>query len=266
MSSHVRTWQQHHFGQALITVELDPAAADLNIEHHRRLGEFTKRMVEVFTAERLWATWAVGDPGRSAHCATVIRAAAEHEIAILGDANWLGAAAGRTCFARGLAARITEARRAGIRITSLVSPVAPPQEHIDLVVKYGISAVAACQPPARHRTQQATPHALHYGVWQLPASERMPVAGSWFSSGRRSLLRQIRRAANDAATFHLVIEAAALESEAKRSIRDLTWIARRIAELRDRGLLQIETLAQASARLANVPAAAPQRSILRLAA
>ena len=37
---------------------------------------------------------------------------------------------------------------------------------------------------------------------------------------------------------------------------------RRIAELRDRGLLRVETLGTAAARLSDLPAATPQRSIL----
>jgi hypothetical protein len=266
MSSHYRTWHTHHVGQLQITVALEPATPDLNVESHRRLGDFAKRLVDLFTAERLWATWAVGAPGRSKVCAAVIRAAAEHEIAILGDAEWLGPEAGRTRFARELAARITQARCAGISVTSLVTPLLPPQAHIDLVVKYGISAVAGGQHEKRPAHREAIPQALHYGVWQLPASARMPTAGSWWFSGRRLLMRRIGSAAKNAATFHLVIDAPALERASNGNVRNLARITRRIAEFRDRGLLQVETLAQAAARLTSVPAVTPQRSILRQAA
>jgi hypothetical protein len=38
---------------------------------------------------------------------------------------------------------------------------------------------------------------------------------------------------------------------------------RQIANLRDRGIIRVETLGAAVAQLADLPAAAPQRSILR---
>ena len=40
---------------------------------------------------------------------------------------------------------------------------------------------------------------------------------------------------------------------------------RRVAKLRDRGLVQVETLGAAAARLSDLPVATPQRSILRRA-
>ena len=66
--------------------------------------------------------------------------------------------------------------------------------------------------------------------------------------------------------FHLVIDGPGVELESKRGERTIALVARRVAEWRDRGLVQVETLAQAAARLANVPAVKPQRSILSRAA
>jgi hypothetical protein len=92
----------------------------------------------------------------------------------------------------------------------------------------------------------------------FPAS-RLP-GGGW------ALTRRIRSAAVDAATFHWVIDVPAIAAEAGRTERIIARVARRIAELRDRGLVQVETLTMAAARLAAVPAASPQRSILLRAA
>jgi hypothetical protein len=103
-------------------------------------------------------------------------------------------------------------------------------------------------------------------LWELPPSARLPLATSWLFSGRRALLRRIRAASKDAALFHLVIDAPALASQARGGVTTIARVARRIAELRDRGLLHVETLTEAAARLADVPAVTPQRSILRVAA
>jgi hypothetical protein len=266
MSSHYRTWQQHHIGRVLITVELEPAAAELSIERHRSLADLAGRLVDLFTGHRIGATWAVGEPARSRACAAVIRAGGDHEIAILGDSHWMGQTAGRTRFARELAFRVAQARSAGIQVKSLVPRGASLREHVDLVLKQGLSAVAGVLPENRTRVRPAVPNALHYGVWELPTSERLPLATSWLSSGRRSLVRRMWSAARDASMFHLVIDAPAVEREAKRGERTIALVARRVAEWRDRGWVQVETLSQAAARLANVPAVTPQRSILRRAA
>jgi hypothetical protein len=77
--------------------------------------------------------------------------------------------------------------------------------------------------------------------------------------------RRIRHASHDAATFHLVIDAPAMSEDNGRSERTIAWLMRRVATLRDRGLVRVETLGTAAARLSDVPAVTPQRSILRAA-
>ena len=53
---------------------------------------------------------------------------------------------------------------------------------------------------------------------------------------------------------------------AKRSDEaTVKWLVKRVAALRDRGLIRVETLRQTAARLSDVPAVSPQRSILRVA-
>jgi len=265
-SDRPRTWQSRRTGYVLITFELDPAADELSTVRHRGLADLTARLVEVLSAHRLRATWAVGDPAHSAATAAVRPAAVDHELAILGDASWIGPTAGRTRFARELARRVAQARGAGIHVTSLVPRVASIQHDIDLVVKQGITAVAGVGNECQVRVQHQTPRALHYGVWELPVIERLPLPSSWLPGGGRSLARRLRRAARDAATLHLVIDAPAVERAGSRSERTIARVARRIASLRDRGLVRVETLGTAATRLSHVPAVVPQQSILRRAA
>jgi hypothetical protein len=266
MSTHHRTWQTHHVANVLVTVELDPVADSHSTERHRSLADLTKRLVDCFDAHCLPATWAVNDPAHSAATSLLIRSAVQHELAILGDPNWLGPTAGRTRFARELARRVSQGRAAGINIRSLVPRVESVKRHIDLVVKQQITAVAGVDSRSQSAFPWPTPHALHYGVWEIPVTDRLPRRALWFFEGGWSVRRKIGRAARDTATFHLTIDAPALEQEGRRAQRSVSWLASRISKLRDRGLIHVETLAGAAARLADLPVPTPQRSILHRAA
>jgi hypothetical protein len=260
-----RTWQQHTVGQILFTVGLDPVGEELSIERHRRLADLARRLVDLFSAYRLPATWAAASPSQSAVTSAVMRSEVKHELALLGDAGWVGPAISRSQVSRELARRVGLARSFGLGISSLVPRAESVREHADVFVKQGISAVARMEAQETKGTQRATPRALHYGLWELPVTHRLPLRSSWFFGGR-GLLRQMRGGAQDGTTFHLSVDAAAVEREGARPEAVIGRIIRGVAELRDRGLVRVETLSTAAARLAAVPAVAPQRSILRRAA
>ena len=124
--------------------------------------------------------------------------------------------------------------------------------------------VAAVLPVSNTRYVPEAP-ARFAGAFHPITTERLPFESSWLMAGWR-LYRRIRRAALDKAAFHLLIDAAAMEADGRRALRSLAKLARRVAALRDRGLLCVETLGTAAARLSDVPAVTPQQSILRRAA
>jgi hypothetical protein len=260
-----RTWQKHSVGQILFTVQLDPLGEELSIERHRRLVDVTRWLVELFSSHRLPATWASGNPAQCAATRPVTQSSVDHELAILGDESWTGEAAGRSGFARELSRRVGLARSTGLNVTSLVAWAATIHPHVDVVIKHGISAVARASHEL-NLAPAATPRALHYGLWELPITERLPLRKTWLPGARRKFLRRIRFAAENAATAHIFISAAGVEQEGARSEATIIRTVRKAAELRDRGLARIETLTKAAARLADVPLASPQRSILRRAA
>ena len=263
-STHKRTWQKQRFGHFLATVHLDAVADAHGVEQHKGLADVARRLVRLMDEQRLPTTWAVSDPAHSAATSLVMRSDVDHEMAILGDANWVGPTAGRTRFARELARRVSQARHAGIEITTLVPRVAPVERHLDLVLKQRIAAIGGAQEP---NGRPASPRSLHYGLWEFPAARSLPLAGSSFLfNGGWSTWRQVRRAASSAATFHLVIDAPALLEQGPRAEKTIHRLVRRVAELRNRGLVSVETLGAAAARLSEVPAITPQRSILRRAA
>jgi hypothetical protein len=260
--THHRTWQQYHVGHLNITVQLDSTTGGRNIEQHQNVASVAKQLISTFETERVPATWAVSDPAHSAATALILNSAVEHEFAILGDSNWVGPTAGRTRFARELVRRITQAHAAGIDVATLVPAVAPISSHIDLVVKQQIVAVAGLTHSADRR-ESKEPHALHYGVWELPVTATLPLPSSWFGSAKRSLWGNVRRTANEAGSFHILIDAAAIAASGRSDQSVIAWLVKRISDLRDRGMLRVETLRATAARLSDVPAVSPQRSILR---
>jgi hypothetical protein len=259
-----RTWQKHRISHVVLTVHLDPLAVMGNVEH-QSLAKLTRQLIELMESHRLPATWAVNDPAHSAATPHILRSAVDHELAILGDTNWLGPTAGRTRFARELTRRVSQARSAGMAMTSLVPRVASVKRHIDLVIKQQITAVAGVPTPDI-ALQGTCPRALHYGLWELPENGRLPVPGRWWSSGKRAVLRQIRRGITAATMYHLVIDGPALLDAGPSATRVADWLMHRIAEMRNRGLIEVETLGAAAARLSAVRSVTPQQSILRRAA
>ena len=131
----------------------------------------------------------------------------------------------------------------GLHVTTLVPSVASIEDHIDLVVKQQITAIAGLKSPAT--TQQfLEPRAMHYGVWEVPVSASLPM--------QSNVVRQrqtidcggsIHRTASEAGAFHLLIDAAAIAASGRRDESIVKWLMHRVAMLRDRGLLRVETLA-----------------------
>jgi hypothetical protein len=233
-----RTWQKHSVGQVLFTVQLEPLGEELSIERHRRLVDLTRWLVELFSSHRLPATWSAGNPSQCAATRPVIQSGVDHELAILGDASWIGEAAGRTSFARELSRRVGLARSTGLSVTSLVAWSASIRPHVDVAIKNGIAAVASADSSSGNRAPASAPRALHYGLWELPVTERLPLQKSWLPGARARLLRRIQVAANEAATVHLFIAAAAVEREGARSEAAIIRTVRKVAELPQRSILR----------------------------
>jgi hypothetical protein len=259
---------RHKFqvGRVHLTIEAEPAEADHDLDHHRRLADVTSGLLALLDSHRLPATWAVCNPSHSATTAAVTLSEMPHEIALLGDHHWLGPEAGRQRFASELAYRVTQARAAGITLHTILPRAASLTNRLDLVVKQGLSAVVGCERQAADRPRTIVPRAMHYGVWEFATTSRLPLQGGWFSRAARRLSKCIHAAAHDVASIHLVIDAPALGERGLAGSASLTRIVGKLGELRERGLIHVETLGTATARLSHIPVATPQRSILHLAA
>jgi hypothetical protein len=261
-----RTWQLDRVGHFVTTIQLDAIADDPTAKNHAELADVTRRLIDLLDQHRLPATWAVNDPAQSAATSRILRSSVPHEVAILGDANWFGPSAGRTRFARELSRRVEQARAAGLRVQSLVPRVAAVVQNVDLVVKHDIRAIAGGDASTFAPPNCCSPRSVHYGVWEVPFSSRLPGRSSWFFSEGRATWRRIRVAAKSGAIFNLLIDAPLLCDEGRTALKTIAWLMDRVATLRDREHVHVETLQATALRLSAVPATKPQRSILRHAA
>jgi hypothetical protein len=245
---------------------LDAIADEPTAKGPAELANVTGQLIELMDQYHLPATWAVNDPAHSAATSRILRSSVPHEVAILGDANWLGPSAGRTRFARELSRRVAHARAAGLRVQSLVPRVAAVGRNVDLIVKHDITAIAGEGTSTSGPPNCSSPRSVHYGVWEIPFTSTLPNRSSWFFSGGRATWRRVRAAAKDAAIFNLLIDAPLLCDEGRAALKTIAWLMDRVATLRDRGRVQVETLQTTAARLSAVPAIKPQKSILHRAA
>ena len=256
-----------HGGVLAVSVDLEPTVGRRNLEHLRALNATADRLIDVLGTMGIGATWAVADPVHSVWTDRLLAAGAGHEVAVLGESNWVGHQAGRRCFARELARRVLSSRASGLAATTLVVHGALPEEHLDLVVKHGMTAVrgrVVRNRPSR-RSQQPCP--LRYGVWEVPVGLVLPGETKWFPGGGRFLRAGYGiRQASGGAYFHLVISVAQLAARGHMAQHLVERVLRRVGREHQQGMLRLETLGETAARLSNILRGVPAHSILRLAA
>ena len=213
------------------------------------------------------ATWGVDDPASFGAVDQVNRSNFGHEVAVWGDSSWVGSAADRGTFSRELSHRVLSARAAGIPVSTLITPDVLVEDHLDLLVKHQITAVRGLVDRRGRSTRAAQPHRLHYGLWEIPGSLRLPGDRRWAPGGGRTHQAHcgIRRAAAARSVYHLVIDAPQLSVAKTLARRGLDRVLRAAVQLRQQGQLYIEPLARSVDRLSWRRPLTPSRSILRRA-
>lgn len=244
-----------------IDLDLDPSRPATR--QLRPLEEITARLTRLLAKYNVPATWGVADPAVSAASEPLTAACAGHEIAILGDVSWVGHEAGRSRFARELGRRTTRARGAGLDVSTLLLRGVDLTDHLDIAVKYAITAV-------RNGIQQGhrAPQSLRYGLWQVPVSESLPGASRWQVGGGRgrSARREIDRACVTAGVVHFAIDALRLAERGPAALHVLDRVLRYADEQRRKRLLMVETLSTTTRLLTGGRTSLPSQSILRKAA
>lgn len=237
----------------------------LSIELGTGAAVETRRLLDVLAHHNFPATWAIGDPATCAETHFIRDAAVEHEIAILGDATWIGPRVRRATFCRELVRRVLQAREQGIAIATLALRGTRLDAHHDLLLKHEIAVLRTCSDAAEVIAQ---PQPVRYGLWEVAPSISLPTRSRWkFGFGGWTAVRRtLQRAIDGRQTVHVALDLAGVDEQDVESLKLTERMIRFADEHRRLGLLSIEPLRDTSARLAPKRTTTPARSILRIAA
>lgn len=218
------------------------------------------------------ATWGVGEPFLSPlvrRLCVAPRGKWPHEIAMRLAPRWSTPLSRRMLLAEALARCARQADVAGLEVTTVFADDSLLAGNYDLVVKRGITSVRAIT--SGHRTgsrSQCVPRPLRYGLWEYPVACSLPADRSLMSRrmGGSRAVRRRRSGTSWHGVLHVAIDVSRLTAGDRWIWRTLDKSLRLLGRWRAEGGVRIEPLRTVTARLASVPAAAPQRSILRRAA
>ncbi|MEX0678167.1 MAG: hypothetical protein WD063_13880 [Pirellulales bacterium] len=256
-------------GILTISVDLEIDVAHVGLAGGREIEELTARLLELFARYEMPATWAVADPAVSAAREPLAAARSGHELAILGDASWVGRAAGRGRFARELERRAARARAEGWPVDTLVLKTVLPIDHCDLAIKEGI--IAARHLSAAHSDgspRRLQPQSLRFGLWAFPVSITLPGTSRWLpgGGGSRAARFAIDEAISGKGLVHFVVDAPRLAARGRSGVRELVRVVEHAERRRRHGLLEVATLGATARKLARENHGRPSHSILRPAA
>ena len=218
------------------------------------------------------ATWSLGPAVACEELAAALDEQPHHERAILAGDDWYSVDNHRGCFSQQLSERLSQAQAAGCHPTTLALPAGHLAEHLDLLVKHGISAVRTTRAgesggwrnwrrwfrPASACSPQ--PQSLRWGLWEFDGSL------SLVRRGLRGVLQAVTAAAAAGALAHVVVELGPLSSQGASGWKQLDRLLAHTAALRDRQAIQPLTVAGVVASLSRTRHGAAARSILRPAA
>jgi len=256
-------------GVLTLSVDLESDDASLGIAERRALDATIDRILELLEKYELPVTWGAAEPAHAAVAQRIIAGRPGHEIAILGDATWVGREAGRSLFGRELARRTAQARAAGLAVSSLMLKTAMLDEHCDLAIKHEITAL---RHAGADRTTSAArrfqPQTLRFGLWSFPVSLVLPQQSRWLPGGggghaARALLNQ---AIVQRGLIQWAIDAPRLAQRGYAAERLLARVLRYAERRRRQGVLEIATLGSVVEKLSVLHQSQPSRSILRSAA
>lgn len=226
--------------KVIFTIELELALHQQTTQNAALLEDYTDLLLKLSTAYEMPITWAVSDPAFSAAREAILQSPLSHEIALLGDATWVGATAGRARFARELTRRMTAAENQGISIQSLILRDAEPDDNLDLLRMHGISALRLA-PFTGRETSNACRFAQSIGIAVLPVTWTIGAQRSWWRGWTQwghfdHPLREMR------AGHHVINLRGDHLIDDDRALRDITTLFELTLLRRDRGELEFCTL------------------------
>lgn len=252
----------------VLTISIDWSADDagLDIDAQQAFGRLGDELAAFFDAFKLPVTLAVAEPAKMSRIEGLSSSRMKHEIAILGDANWMGREVPPSRFARELARRIEGGRTAGHSVSTLVVK-APALDHAGLAARHGITAVRHLRIDKYTVGRGLRSRALQFGLWSFPVTMTLPGGSRLWpgGGGGRSARALIDHTIAQAGLAQMVIEAPRL-AERLSSLRVLERVLRHVNRRRDQGLLDVLSIGAMAARLSSQRQGQPSRSILQSAA
>lgn len=248
-------------GQFVLSIDLELLARAGSLEHQRQLDLLTGRLLNLLDRHQVPATFAVADPVHSAATEAIL-SSSRHEVAILGDATWVGRGAGRERFGRELERRFQSALASGLDVSSLVLRQVELGENFDLLMKQPISAIRSA---GLQRGLLNQPQLLRFGMWQMPVTLSWPQTSRWFHrplSVARKLLRQATRRGE---VMHVAFDAGQFIESDQPKLGDIERLIAAVAALRDAHHIDVATLQTLGRTLDRPHDTTPLRSILRAA-
>lgn len=218
------------------------------------------------------ATWSFGRVTDHELIEAAFNAQAGHELAILADADWYSVDNHRGRFSQQLSDRLQEAQAAGHSPTTLALPLGHLAEHLDLLVKHGISAVRTTRVGDSHgwrnwrnwfRTSPRRgdhPQSLRWGLWEFDGSLSLT------RQGLRRVSQALSAAAAEGGLAHVVVSLDQLAGQGAAGWKQFDRTLAHAIALRERQSIQAQTVAGVVAGLSRTRHGAAARSILRPAA
>jgi hypothetical protein len=238
--------------KVILTIELELGLHQQTTQNAALLEDYTDLLLKLSTAYEMPFTWAVSDPAFSAAREAIVQSSLPQEIALLGDATWVGATAGRSRFGRELVRRVTAAERHDIAIRSLVLRDAEPDDNLDLLRRNGIDVIRL-QPSAGRDSVTACRFANSLGIQVVPVIWSIGTPRSWWRSWNPSAAGD--QTLRDARSAHRVISLRGDQLiDDDRILRDITALIELIAIRRDRHEIECATLSQCAKTAASIAA------------
>lgn len=235
---------QGQIGTVVLSIDVPGATSE----------SLARKLYRMVDARHLGASWAPQAPQEFC-LRDELANSQRHDLALVGDDTWIGA--GRTLFARELAARVESVRADQIQVSAIALRGVPLDDHLDLLVKHRIGMI---------RDQNCgnlplQPRSVRFGVWSSPVSVVLPQPHDWSWFGMNRSARQIiRRAAAAKGVAHIAIDAGKIDGA---TTSEVDLLLAHLQRQRDRGLLQVTSLAGLTASLVRRPTRKKATSILR---
>jgi hypothetical protein len=250
-----------------ISVNLESSSSAKHRPSSDALARTVEWLVELLGSEGVPATWIACDPVSSELIAPALEADRNHEAALSVPSAWLRRDNGRSRFAAEFIARRRGAEAAGISLSPLAIDDELPSEHLELLVRRGITAIRTERPAAirlarRDGSSGSGIAPIRYGLWRV-ACEMRYRGGGWLAErvAAQRVCREIDRRIAASTSGHLAIDAPEVALRANANLGGLRAILRHIRRER----LRVGTIADTVARFTAPKSSRSAQSILRVA-